>query len=175
MLTGLNELLEYTDWQRQYWQNWFRTHDASALEISAGPGGDGRFDSVRDLIKHIFSAEKRYIERLTSQPLTQPADMPSADIEALFAFGQQSRREFLGYLAGLSSETADTSIDMKLLDIVVTATPRKILIHVVTHEIRHWAQIATLLRLNGFKVDFQDFIFSPVLGGELKRVHAGSK
>jgi hypothetical protein len=32
------------------------------------------------------------------------------------------------------------------------------------HEIRHWAQIATLLRVKGTKADFQDFISSPVFG-----------
>jgi len=38
------------------------------------------------------------------------------------------------------------------------------------HEIRHWAQIGTLLRLTGLKGEFHDFLFSPVLGGELKPV-----
>jgi len=163
MLTGLNELLEYTAWQRQYWQEWIRRNGLAALNISAGPGGDGRFETVRDLIAHIFSAEKRYIQRLTSRPLTQTGDIPSADPEALFGFGAQSRREFTDFISGLRPEAADSPIEMKLLDSTVTATPRKILIHVVTHEIRHWAQIATLLRLNGFKVDFQDFLFSPIL------------
>ena len=41
--------------------------------------------------------------------------------------------------------------------------------HVLMHEIRHWAQIATLLRLNGVAGEFHDFLFSPVLGGEFKR------
>jgi hypothetical protein len=36
------------------------------------------------------------------------------------------------------------------------------------HEIRHWAQIATLFRLSGLKVEMRDFLFSPVLGGEFK-------
>jgi len=37
------------------------------------------------------------------------------------------------------------------------------------HEIRHWAQIATLLRLQGLTDEFHDFLFSPVLGGEYRR------
>jgi len=36
---------------------------------------------------------------------------------------------------------------------------------VLMHEIRHWAQIATLLRTD----EFHDFLFSPVLGGEYRR------
>jgi hypothetical protein len=37
------------------------------------------------------------------------------------------------------------------------------------HEIRHWAQIATLMRLNGHPVEWHDFLMSPVLGGEFQR------
>ena len=49
------------------------------------------------------------------------------------------------------------------------ASPRKIVTHVLLHEVRHWAQIATLFRLNGLKVDFHDSLFSPMTGGELRR------
>lgn len=48
-------------------------------------------------------------------------------------------------------------------------SPRKIVTHVVLHEIRHWAQVATLLRLNGMTDDFHDFIFRPVMAGEIRR------
>jgi uncharacterized damage-inducible protein DinB len=50
------------------------------------------------------------------------------------------------------------------------ATPRKIVVHVLMHEIRHWAQIGTLFRLNGLSGEFHDFSFSPVLGGEFNPV-----
>jgi uncharacterized damage-inducible protein DinB len=32
----------------------------------------------------------------------------------------------------------------------------------VTHEIRHWAQVATLLRMSGRKPGSRDFLSSPV-------------
>jgi hypothetical protein len=35
--------------------------------------------------------------------------------------------------------------------------------------LRHWAQIATLLRLHGVADAFHNFLFSPVLGGEFRR------
>jgi len=38
------------------------------------------------------------------------------------------------------------------------------------HEIRHWAQIGTLFRLNGLAGEVHDFSFSPVLGGEFNPV-----
>lgn len=53
--------------------------------------------------------------------------------------------------------------DLPLMNKVLRLTPRKIVVHVLLHEIRHWAQIGTLLRLNGLTAGFHDFLFSPVL------------
>jgi uncharacterized damage-inducible protein DinB len=50
------------------------------------------------------------------------------------------------------------------------ATAKKIVVHVLIHEIRHWAQIGTLFRLNGLTGEFHDLLFSPVLDGEFKLV-----
>ena len=52
-------------------------------------------------------------------------------------------------------------------------TPKKIAVHVVLHEIRHWAQIATLHRMNGLSLgEFHDILFSPALG-EFRRETGG--
>src|SRR2546426_136865 len=88
---SLNDLLNYTEWERQRWRAWFGKHGNPPLRISAGPHGDGRFESIGHLVRHIFSAEKRYVERLSDRPLTDPAAIPVDDIDALFQFGQQSR------------------------------------------------------------------------------------
>jgi len=138
------------------------------LRISAGPNGDGRFEVVGDLIRHIFSAEKRYVERLSGWALTDTASIPNDKIEALFEFGQQSRKGLKELLETFPAAQWDVPRELKILNFLVNATPRKIVTHVVMHEIRHWAQIGTLLRLNGFAGDFQDFPGSPVMGGGWK-------
>jgi uncharacterized damage-inducible protein DinB len=89
---GVNDLMDYTDWERQKWHDSLRRHGEQSLTISAGPNGDGRFGTVGELVKHIFSAEKRYVDRLSERPITDTASVPSDNIEALFRFGQQSRR-----------------------------------------------------------------------------------
>jgi uncharacterized damage-inducible protein DinB len=66
------------------------------------------------------------------------------------------------------AEEWDAPQEFTILNNSLTATPRKIVLHVLMHEIRHWAQIGTLLRLNGHKVEFHDLLFSPVLGGGSK-------
>lgn len=60
------------------------------------------------------------------------------------------------------------SREFNIVNSSITVTPRKIAVHIILHEIRHWAQIATLFRLNGLTGEFHDFLFSPVLGAELK-------
>ena len=170
MLSGstINDLLDYTDWERQQWLDWLRQQDQQVLEISSGPSVDGRFEKIGDLVRHIFSAEKRYVEKLTGRCLTDTATIPANNLELLFEFGRQSRQELKGFIEALPAEDDDKPQEFKLMNSTLTASPRKIVTHVSMHEIRHWAQIATLCRLNGLQVDMHDFLFSPVMG-ELKR------
>ncbi len=162
---NLSDLLAYTDWERQQWHTLFQEHGERAWHLHGGPHGDGRFERVGDTVKHIFSAEKRYVERLAGQPLTDMSSMPT-DMEELFQFGQQSRTAFQQLLENFPTQEWDVPREFKILNFAINVTPKKIAVHVLMHEIRHWAQIATLLRLNGFKFEFHDFLFSPVLGGE---------
>src|SRR5215471_18084266 len=98
------DLVEYTDWERKKWESWLRSQGDSVLSLSAGPHGDGRFHSVGDLIKHIFSAEKRYIDRLSQRSLTDPTAIPALDVEALFGFGRQSRKDLRSLIKTLPQE-----------------------------------------------------------------------
>jgi uncharacterized damage-inducible protein DinB len=166
---SLNELIEYTDWERSKWYKRLRSSGDSVLATSAGPHGDGRFQSIGDVIKHIFSAETRYVDRLSNRPLTDPASIPNDDLEGLFQFGGSSRTELRKFVEGFPAGDWDVPQEFTLMGNSLKATPRKIIVHVLIHEIRHWAQIATLLRLNGVAADFHDFLFSPVLGGEFRR------
>jgi len=160
----IDDLLDYTDWQRRKWRDWFEQRGDRALEISAGPRGDGRFEAVGDLVRHIFSAEKRYVERLSGQPLTDTASLPNRNAEAMFQFGGQSRKALREFLTSYPANQWDRPQDFRILDYEIAATPRKIVVHVLMHEIRHWSQIATLMRLNGHPVEWHDFLMSPVLG-----------
>jgi len=166
------DLMEYTEWERGKWHEWLRKNGSDALKVSAGPHGDGRFESVGDVMRHIFSAEKRYVERLAERPMTDAASVPKDDVEALFQFGAQSRKELREFIETLPAAQWDALKEFKLMNSTLSASPRKIIAHVLMHEIRHWAQIGTMLRLSGMKDDFHDFLFSPVMGGELRRGEA---
>ena len=162
-------LIAYTDWERQKWQDWFGQH-REALRTSWGAHGDNQ--TVGEVVKHIFCAEKRYIERLSDQPLTDTVSIPNDSFEAIFELGRKSRQGLKDFVESVPAASWEALKDFEFVGWSLKATPKKILIHVLTHEIRHWAQIATLLRMNGFKGDFHDFIFSPVLGGEFRSEQA---
>lgn len=163
---GLDVLMAYTEWERDQWDAWFQHHGSWTLATTVGPHSDGRFDTVGALVRHIFSAETRYIDRLSGRPLTDTAAVPSDDVAALFAFGRQSRHRLRAFYETVPSIAWDVPQELSLGSHVLVATPRKILLHVLVHEVKHWAQVATLLRLQGLKGEFHDLLFSPVLGTE---------
>jgi len=156
--------LAYTAWQRQRWHAWFQTHGAAPLGLSTGPHGGGRLPTIGAMIQHIFSAELRYVERLLERPITDTSGISTTDPDALFQFGHTSRQQLETYIATLPDQAWDTPVVFPLLDACFRATPRKVVLHVLTHEIRHWAQVGTLLRLNGHTGDAHDLLLSPVLG-----------
>lgn len=170
---NLAVLMDYTEWERNKYREWLRQCGEAVLKTGTGANSE-RFVTVGDIIKHIFSAEKRYVDRLSGRPLTDPVGVPSDSIEALFEFGRQSRSDFRDFVETLPANEWDRLGEFDFFGGILRATPRKILMHVLLHETRHWAQIATLFRLHSLTGDFHDFIFSPVLGGELIRNKANA-
>jgi uncharacterized damage-inducible protein DinB len=163
---SIDDLLSYTAWQREDWLVQLRKHGQPVLKISAGPHGDGRFQIVGDLVRHIFSAEKRYVDRLSGRPLTDAASIPNDNVDALFQFGQKSRQDLEELIRTFLAPEWEATKEFKIIEHVIHATPRKIVTHVLMHEIRHWAQIATLLRLNGYPIELHDFLFSPAMSAK---------
>jgi len=171
MLVGmtLNDLLDYTDWERQKWYDWLRQQGDQVLKVSAGPHGDGRMGTVGELVRHIFSGEKRYVDRLAGRALTDTASIPTDNTEALFRFSNESRAGLREFVETLPAAEWDSPQDLKIMTYSLRTTPKKIVVHILMHEIRHWAQVATLLRLDGLKVEMHDFLFCPAMGGEFSR------
>lgn len=164
----LNSLLDYTEWERGQWHGWFRKHGDTALSVSTGPQSDGRLQTVGEVVRHIFSAEKRYIDRLSGKAVTDTSSLPTNDIDALFQFGQVSRKSLAEFIAALPPGDWDVMQEFPLMNSTLRATHKKVVVHILLHEIRHWAQIATVLRFHGLPMgELHDFLLSPVLGGEM--------
>ena len=157
---SLDDLLAYTEWDRAQWRAWFRKHGAPALAVGLGAHSDGKLQNIGELIRHIFSAEQRYVERCREVPLSDTSKVPAGDVEALFAFGDASRRALRELLATFPEGRWDESQEHQIGPYRLRVTPRTMIIQAVTHELRHWAQVATLLRQAGFKTGDHDYLTS---------------
>ncbi len=160
---SLSELVEFTGWERNQWRERLSAHGDAALGTGVGAHGDGRFETVGDLVKHIFIAEKHHVDRLSNRPITDVSAIPGDTIEKLFAFGERSRRDLAAFVAAEPADDWDAPRKYEINGKMVSVTPRKFIAHILLHEVRHWAQIATILRLNGITGNFPDFLFSPVM------------
>ncbi len=166
------DLLAYTDWERSQWYTWFREQGGgpATLALDLGPNRDGRVNTIGELVRHIFTAEQRYVERVRQEPLTDPASLPADDIEALFAFGRQSRSAMRELLASFPTDRWDVAQQIQIGPHTRSVTPRKMVVQALMHEIRHWAQVTTFLRLSGHKPGSRDFLVSPVYEGPQARL-----
>jgi uncharacterized damage-inducible protein DinB len=158
----LEHLLTYTDWERAQWHAWFREQGPDALAVDLGPNGDGRINTVGELVRHIFSAEQRYVDRIQGAPLSEAAGISPDDVEALFAFGRQSRESMRALASALPTEWWSVPQQIQLGKHSRSVTPQKMVLQAITHEIRHWAQIATFLRMSGRKPGPRDLLVSPL-------------
>jgi uncharacterized damage-inducible protein DinB len=156
-----DELLRYTNEERQKWHDWLLAHPA-AMDATVQPGG--RLPTVGKLIDHILLGERRFLQRLTDAPISESTGLTGNNVPPLFAFGASVRRELEQYLSTLDEDEADQSRTFVIREQTWTLTPRKMLFHILVHEIRHWAQIALAVRLAGFDPPGNhDLLFSRAL------------
>jgi uncharacterized damage-inducible protein DinB len=140
------ELLRYTDEERAKWRR-FLTDRPADLERPLQP--EGRFSTVGKLIDHIFLVERRHLQRLRGEPVANSTGLTASNAAPLFDYGASVRRELEQYVADLDEDVATQVRTFEVREQQWQMTPRKLLFHVLLHEIRHWAQIALAVRLAG--------------------------
>jgi uncharacterized damage-inducible protein DinB len=143
-----DELLRYTGGEREKWRGWFAGH-REAIEAPVQP--DGRLPTVGKLIDHIFLVERRILQRLSGEPVADRTGLTGTNAPPLFDYGASVRRELEQYVANLGEDEADETRTFDVANRQWPCTPRKLLFHVLLHEVRHWAQIALAVRLAGFE------------------------
>jgi uncharacterized damage-inducible protein DinB len=151
------ELLRYTNAEREKWRAWLVLHPA-AIDAPAQPGA--RFLTVGKLIDHIFLAERRNLQRLTGEPLSESTGLTGSNAPPLFDYGASVRRELGQFAQDLDEDVADEVRTLEVLNRKWPISARKMLFHILLHETRHWAQIALAVRLAGFEPPGEhDFLF----------------
>jgi uncharacterized damage-inducible protein DinB len=143
---GFDELLRYTNDERDKWRAWLLAHPEA---MDAVVQRDGRFPTVGKLIDHIFLVERRHLQRLTEERLSESTGLTGNNAAPLFDYGASVRRELDRFVEMLDEDGADELRTIVVRDTAYSMTPRKLLFHILLHEIRHWAQIALAVRLAG--------------------------
>lgn len=143
---SLDELLGWTAEERAKWLPWLKANPA-ALNMAVQPGG--RFPTVGSLINHIFLVEVRHTLRLQGKELPTETGVKPGDIDGLYAYAARGREALHRYLPSIDPAELNKPRDVVVADGTYPLSPRKLLFHMALHEVRHWAQIASAVRMAG--------------------------
>jgi uncharacterized damage-inducible protein DinB len=146
------ELLEHLRRQFAY-DEWANREVLAGLKASSRPPA-----RPRQLLAHILSADRLWLERIRTQPQSLPVwpDFTLDQCEEQVADLARLWREFLGQIspAGLS----ETVVYKNSKGEPWTSTVEDILTHVVLHSAYHRGQIASQVRAGGEQPAYTDFI-----------------
>lgn len=142
------ELLQYSNEERDKWRAWLLAHP-EAMDVQVQPGG--RYPTVGKLIDHIFLVERRHLQRLMELPVVDRTGLTGNNAPPLFDYGASVRRELEQFVADLDDDVADQQRMFDVRDQQWPMTPRKLLFHILLHELRHWAQVALAVRVAGLE------------------------
>jgi uncharacterized damage-inducible protein DinB len=129
-------------------------------EILAFPCDIRETQSVAQLLQHIVAAELRYAEQLNALPQTPYESIPYDSVEAIYATHDRAM-QLLRPLLDRDQAFWDEVLEFKTRSAgALRASRRTVLVHMLTHAIRHYAQLATLVRHHGITHNLvMDYIF----------------
>lgn len=140
-------LLELTSTEQHRWHDWFIEHPTAWVV----PFATERMATIGGLVRHIFVVELRYAQRLLDQEVTPWDEFGQTSIEDVFELGDHARSQLVHFLTSAPESELDRVLTFQTLTAGrVTASKHKIASNVFLHGIRHWGQVATVLRQKGF-------------------------
>lgn len=134
--------------EQHQWHDWFVANPVAwTVPFASQP-----MDRIAGVVNHIFGVELRYTQRLRDEPVSEWDELVvHTTIEDVFALGDNARASLVDFLTTAPEGELDRVLTFRTLTAgVVTASKYKITSNIFLHGIRHWGQIATVLRQNGF-------------------------
>lgn len=150
---------ELMAWLEATSSNW-RKLAAEHPELLAFPCDVRATNTAAELLQHIVAVELRYAERLHGLPLTDYSAIPTSPVEAVYALHDKAML-LLRQLLSREDYPWEESIEFATRSAgTVRATRRTALVHLMMHSIRHYAQLATLVRQHGIAPGWaMDYLF----------------
>jgi uncharacterized damage-inducible protein DinB len=160
---GIGELLDYSDHERRKWRAWLAA-DPARMAIAVQPGG--RFPTIEAMFDHIFLVERRHLARLEGGVPPDATGVAPDDLEALFEYADLVRSSLRNYVAEATEDDLRATMTFVTQSGTGTMTRRRLLAHIVLHEIRHLAQVAHAARAAGQAPPGQhDLFYCPEVAG----------
>jgi uncharacterized damage-inducible protein DinB len=153
-----SEFLAYNQQESIRWREFFAANPA-ALDL---PCDIMRSTSTREFLRHIFAVELRYSQRLLDQEMVAPESLPMDSVDSLFAIHDRAMHAYEQFLAAANGPVLEEQIEVTTrVAGPIRVSRRKLFNHAMMHGVRHWAQLATQLRHQGFASSWHhDFLFS---------------
>ena len=143
----IEALLDYSDHERRKWREW-ATADPARLQLPFQPGG--RFPTIGTLLDHLFLVERRHLARLEGGTPPDATGLAPTDAKGLFEYADLVRADLRRVVADLDAQEAAATLSFNVQSGgPFTMSRRKLLTHMVLHEVRHLAQLALAARLAG--------------------------
>lgn len=140
---------EMLAWNHRTAQGWRKLAEAHP-EMLALPCDIYGVKSVGQALQHIVAVELRYAQRLAGQPETPYDAVPCSTPEEIFTAHESAMTTFREELA--KGGDWDAKFEFQTLTMGRARASRKtVFFHAMMHSIRHYAQLATLVRQHGFK------------------------
>ena len=174
MKLTIDELLGYTDEERGKWEAWFAEHGNEPLKLAVPMDVH---PTVGSLILHCFWAELFYAQWMRGTLMTPEQmkeiieEQDAENVEQLFAFGHSARKALREALSAYSEQDWEKTYDVDGPGFHLSGPARKLIAHILVHEIRHWAQVAVMIRQHNLAPPGEhDLLFSQSFGPLLTKL-----
>jgi len=150
---------ELTAWVERTSEGWRRLV-AEHPEVLAFPCDVRETNTVAELLQHIVAVELRYAQRLHGLRQSTYDEISARSGEEIYRSHEQAM-VLLQQLFDQRDFAWEEEIEFTTRSAgTLRATRRVILVHLLTHSVRHYAQLATLVRQRGVKAEAEmDYLF----------------
>jgi uncharacterized damage-inducible protein DinB len=115
--------------------------------------------TVGGLLQHIVAVELRYADQLSGLPPTEYAAIGFDSAAAIYATHERAMKMLRELLAAGGDWDAKFEFVTRSMG-PMRSSRKSVLFHAMLHGIRHYAQLATLVRQHGVKPDWpMDYLF----------------
>ncbi|HEY4011500.1 MAG TPA: DinB family protein [Acidobacteriaceae bacterium] len=153
---SVDKLLAWNDSTAQHWRDFILAYPA-ILEL---PCDIRKGKTVADTLQHIVAVELRYAQRLFGLPESPYEEIPKYSVDTLMK-AHTLAFDLLRNLLERPDYDWSTELSFDTLSQGrLLATRETIVLHLALHGIRHYAQLSTLVRQQGFRPNWpMDYLF----------------